>query len=80
MILKLITFETYRLWLSGLVLAGLILFAGNNGDALRAQEIDQDLPKELQQLEQQRIDAIAKAVPSAVGIFSPGGALSLIHI
>ena len=33
-----------------------------------------DSPKELQQLEQQRIDAIAKAVPSAVGIFSPGGA------
>ena len=28
---------------------------------------------QLQQLEQQRIDAIAKAVPSAVGIFGPGG-------
>ena len=74
MILKLITFETSRFRFTGLVLAGLILVAGNNGDALRAQETDQNLPKELQQLEQQRIDAIAKAVPSAVGI------LSLIHI
>ena len=73
MILKLITFETSRFRFTGLVLAGLILVAGNNGDALRAQETDQNLPKELQQLEQQRIDAIAKAVPSAVGIFGPGG-------
>jgi len=31
------------------------------------------LPKSLQRLEQQRIDAIAKAIPSAVGIFGPGG-------
>ena len=55
------------------MLAGLVLLAGNHGNALRAQEKVQDLPKELQQVEQQRIDAIAKAVPSAVGIFGPGG-------
>ena len=74
MILQLTTFVMTRLQLPSLVLAGLVLLAGNSGSNLRAQEPEQDLPKELQQLEQQRIDAIAKAVPSAVGIFSPGGA------
>ena len=78
MILQLTTFVMTRFQLPSLVLAGLVLLAGNSGSTLRAQETEQDLPKELQQLEQQRIDAIAKAVPSAVGIFSPG--LSLIHI
>ena len=37
-----------------------------------AQE-PEELPKKLQQLEQQRIDAIAKAIPAAVAIFGPGG-------
>lgn len=73
MILKLTTSAKPRSWATCLLIAGLIWFAGVSENASRAQEPDQDLPKELQQLEQQRIDAIAKAVPSAVAIFGPGG-------
>ena len=57
---------------SSVLLAGLIAFA-TASHALAVQQPEQDLPTELQQFEQQRIDAIAKAVPSAVAIFGPGG-------
>ena len=49
----------------------------NGKHSVHAQQADktlnQKLPEELQQFEQQRIDAIAKAIPSAVAIFAPGG-------
>lgn len=72
MILKRLTPANTQLRFIGLLLAGLILFLLGRSGAALAQEIE-ELPKSLQQLEQQRIDAIAKAVPSAVGIFGPGG-------
>ena len=53
-------------------LVGLAMFADLGAHLACAQETEA-LPKQLQQLEQQRIDAIAKAIPSAVGIFGPGG-------
>lgn len=74
MIFKLTTFVMSRFRFTCFALTGLVLLAGSSENAARAQEPSPDLPKELQQLEQQRIDAITKAVPSAVGIFSPGGA------
>jgi len=55
-----------------LLVAGLVLFIHCHFGVACAQEIE-ELPKSLQRLEQQRIDAIAKAIPSAVGIFGPGG-------
>ena len=66
-----------RLPFACLVLVGLAVFASCSSRSLSAQEtdevFDQELPEKLQQLEQQRIDAIAKAIPSAVAIFGPGG-------
>ena len=54
------------------LLAGLGLLLQSSSPSACAQQLDA-LPKSLQKLEQQRIDAIAKAVPTAVGIFGPGG-------
>ena len=60
-----------------IVLAGLTLLNFSGKHSVHAQQADktlnQNLPEELQQFEQQRIDAIAKAIPSAVAIFAPGG-------
>ena len=55
-----------------LMLAGLVLFTQSSSYSAFAQELE-ELPEPLQKLEQQRIDAIAKAVPTAIGIFGPGG-------
>ena len=73
MILKLPIFRTSRLGFAYALLAGLVLFASSDPSLVRAQELAEELPEQLQLLEQQRVDAIAKAIPSAVAIFGPGG-------
>ena len=69
---KLLTPTNAYLRFACALLAGLVLLISTNSRSTFAQVAEQ-LPPQLQQLEQQRIDAIAKAIPSAVGIFGPGG-------
>ena len=71
MIFKLPTPTCAHLRLASILFAGLLFVQTDSRIAL-TQELEK-LPQQLQQLEQQRIDAIAKAIPSAVGIFGPGG-------
>ena len=72
MILKKIASIDTRKRFACFLLVGMVLFIHSGFRATVAQE-PEELPELLQQFEQQRIDAIAKAIPSAVGIFGPGG-------